>query len=52
MAAAAFSRPSHVALAPQKHILDLVDQALETAGVAPADIDVIAYTKVSDAGQA
>eukprot|EP00803_Ostreobium_quekettii_P010375 evm.model.scf_74.10 EVM.evm.TU.scf_74.10 scf_74:70349-70654(-) len=30
----------------QKHILDVVDEALKQAGVSPQDIGAIAYTKV------
>jgi hypothetical protein len=43
---------SHGFPCAQKHILDLVDQALSTAGVSHDEIDVIAYTKVGGAGRA
>ncbi len=35
----------------QEHIVSLVQQALKEAGVSPADISCIAYTKVGHASR-
>ena len=37
--------PRETALHHQAHILPLVAQALQEAGVSPADLDVLCYTK-------
>jgi tRNA A37 threonylcarbamoyladenosine modification protein TsaB len=41
------SRLTNLELAPQEHIVGLIQQALKEARVGPKDISCIAYTKVS-----